>query len=1050
MTKILIIDDRVDNLVSAKAIINKYEPDYEVIVSQTGSQGIEMAQSDDPDTVVLDINMPQMDGYEVCSRLRSMEATKHIPIIFLTAVRTSLVDRIKGLEIGGDAYLTKPLNPAELMAQIKVMLRIKRAEDSLRQDKDLLAREVDRKTKTLQQSEAELSESESRFRSISESLLDWVWEVDLDGKYTYSSGVVSQILGYTKEEIIGKTPFDFMEDDEANRVGEIFRKLIAQKKSIRDLENWNIHKDGHKICVSTNGAPIFDKNGHLLGYRGVDRDITERIKTDSLIKASEVKYRSLFEGMVEGFALHKIVLDKNNNPVDYIFLEVNQAFESQTGLRSKDIVGKKATEVLPGVEKDPANWIGIYGKVALSGEKMRFEQYSQNLDRWYSVTAYATGNHQFATVFIDVTDARQSQQTILEQKHFLEKTQKKLEANMAMSQSIINAIPDALVVVDSERNIVSINNSFHKILGYSEAELLGRKTSYFYESEDEFKRLGKLRYNMTAAEQADPYVVNYRRKNGEVFPGETLGVPILNNHGERIGFIGVIRDITERKLAEFQLQASEQRYRSLVESAPVGILSIDNHGKILSVNPKILETLGSPSAEATMEINLFEFKPLIQNGVAATFREVIESGKPVLKQSTYTSKWGKTAHLSYSVVPIYGMSEQVVGAQAIVDDITERKQAEDKIHEKDIQFRKLSSNLPDLIFQFTRKPDGSYCVPIASEGIKNIFGCSPEDVREDFTPIANVIYPEDAERVINDIEYSAKHLTYFTSEFRVQIPGKPIQWIYSRSSPEKLDDGGVTWYGFNADITERKEAEERLAEALLAAKSAINFKDQFIANISHEIRTPLNSILGFSDLLKKRLENQLAEKDHDVFGYIANSSQRLMKTVDSMLNISQLQTGLIKMQPEEVDLTDMVANIYNDFKAVAANKQLGFILRNASQPRIITVDQYSINQAILGIVDNALKYTFEGSVELVFGNRGEQLILSIADTGIGISEDYQERLFEPYTQESEGFTKSFQGIGLGLALAKQYLNLNQIELEMDSKKGVGTTFTMIFPNQQDQ
>jgi putative two-component system response regulator len=150
MTKILIIDDRVDNLVSAKAIINKYEPDYEVIVSQTGSQGIEMAQSDDPDTVVLDINMPQMDGYEVCSRLRSMEATKHIPIIFLTAVRTSLVDRIKGLEIGGDAYLTKPLNPAELMAQIKVMLRIKRAEDSLRQDKDLLAREVDRKTKTLQ------------------------------------------------------------------------------------------------------------------------------------------------------------------------------------------------------------------------------------------------------------------------------------------------------------------------------------------------------------------------------------------------------------------------------------------------------------------------------------------------------------------------------------------------------------------------------------------------------------------------------------------------------------------------------------------------------------------------------------------------------------------------------------------------------------------------------------------------------------------------------------------------------------------------------------
>jgi PAS domain S-box-containing protein len=140
-------------------------------------------------------------------------------------------------------------------------------------------------------------------------------------------------------------------------------------------------------------------------------------------------------------------------------------------------------------------------------------------------------------------------------------------------------------------------------------------------------------------------------------------------------------------------------------------------------------------------------------------------------------------------------------------DLTEYKRSEDKIREKDIQFRKLSANVPDLIFQFTRKPDGSYCVPIASQGIRNIFGCSPEDVLDDFTPIGKVIYPEDAARVISDIEYSAKHLTYFTCEFRVQIPGKPIQWIFSRSSPEQLPDGSITWYGFNVDITQKKETE---------------------------------------------------------------------------------------------------------------------------------------------------------------------------------------------------------------------------------------------------
>jgi PAS domain S-box-containing protein len=130
-----------------------------------------------------------------------------------------------------------------------------------------------------------------------------------------------------------------------------------------------------------------------------------------------------------------------------------------------------------------------------------------------------------------------------------------------------------------------------------------------------------------------------------------------------------------------------------------------------------------------------------------------------------------------------------------------------------MEFRKLSANVPDLLFQFTRKPDGSYYVPIASEGIRNIFGCLPEDVIDDFTPIGSVIYPEDAERVIRDIEYSAAHLTYFTCEFRVLIPGREIQWIYSKSTPERLPDGSVTWYGFNTDITHQKQAEAALRES---------------------------------------------------------------------------------------------------------------------------------------------------------------------------------------------------------------------------------------------
>ena len=165
---------------------------------------------------------------------------------------------------------------------------------------------------------------------------------------------------------------------------------------------------------------------------------------------------------------------------------------------------------------------------------------------------------------------------------------------------------------------------------------------------------------------------------------------------------------------------------------------------------------------------------------------------------------------------------KIIGSIGMVQDITENKLAEERIREKDIQFRKLSANVSDLIFQFTRKPDGTYCVPIASEGIRNIFGCNPEDVADNFEPIARVIHPDDAERVMKDIEYSAQNLTYFTCEFRVCIPGKPVQWIFSRSSPEKLPDGSITWYGFNADISDRKYAEEQLRKLSRAVKQSIN------------------------------------------------------------------------------------------------------------------------------------------------------------------------------------------------------------------------------------
>lgn len=165
------------------------------------------------------------------------------------------------------------------------------------------------------------------------------------------------------------------------------------------------------------------------------------------------------------------------------------------------------------------------------------------------------------------------------------------------------------------------------------------------------------------------------------------------------------------------------------------------------------------------------------------------------------------------------------------------------------KFRKLSYHMPDLIYQFTRRPDGTYYMPIASKGIENIFACTPEDVKDNSDAIAKVLHPDDATRVIEDIEYSAKHMSEFSCEFRVCLPGKPVQWIFSRSSPEALPDGSVTWYGFNANITKQRNTLEQLTtlykkqEAILKAIPDLIFvigSDKII----YEYHSSINDLLA--------------------------------------------------------------------------------------------------------------------------------------------------------------------------------------------------------------
>jgi PAS domain S-box-containing protein len=372
--------------------------------------------------------------------------------------------------------------------------------------------------------------------------------------------------------------------------------------------------------------------------------------------------------------------------------------------------------------------------------------------------------------------------------------------------------PFGMVISDSEFRFVKANPAFCAIMGYSEAELQKMTFKDLSEPDDVVRDLDNVRKLINKEISVYKTEKRYIRKDGQIIWGSLTVTATYDSNGQFLYNLGLVEDITRRKYAEEKIIQLNERISTATRASQVGIWDWDIKNNLLAWDEQMNSLYGLNKEEFTGTYEAWI------NGVhpddRTFFRDEVNLALQGEKEYEIEFRivWPNgTIRYSKAKGEVFrnehGDPVRMVG---INYDITEQKNINEKIREKDMEFRKLSANVPDLIYQFTRKPDGTYFVPIASEGIRNIFGCSPEDVLNDFAPIARVIYPEDADRVIRDIEYSAEHLSHFSCEFRVQIPGREIQWIFSNSSPERLPDGSITWYGFNVDITQKKMDEEAL------------------------------------------------------------------------------------------------------------------------------------------------------------------------------------------------------------------------------------------------
>ena len=644
-----------------------------------------------------------------------------------------------------------------------------------------------------------------------------------------------------------------------------------------------------------------------------------------------------------------------------------------------------------------------------------------------------------------------------------EKKREQAEEELKESEEKFRNVFEAANVgksITSPKGKIHVNNAFCEMLGYTKEELQNKSWQDLTPS-DEIETIRKELIPLLTGElNSTRFNKRYIHKNGS-FIWADVGVVIhRDSQGKPLHFITTVNNISERKRAEEALQENNSRLELAMQSANMAWWEMDiPTGKVIFDKRKS-EMLGYPAGNFK---HYKDFMALVHpedadKAMKAMQRHIDgESDKYEVEYRIFTQsgryKWfydiGSIVKKNAKGIPL--------NATGLVIDITERKHAEEKIREKDIQFRKLSANLSDLIFQFTRRPDGTYYVPIASEGIRNIFGCSPEDVLNDFTPIGRVIYPDDAARVISDIEYSAEHLSFFTCEFRVQIPGKEIQWIFSRSSPEKLPDGSITWYGFNADITESKQMEQELIKAKERAEESDHLKTAFLCNMSHEIRTPMNGILGFAELLKE--PGLSGDQQQEYISIIEKGGARMLNIINDIVSISKIESGTTDIHISETNINEQTDYVYNLLKLDAEKKKLNLIRNNSlpDQESIIKTDSEKFIGILSNLVKNAIKYTDQGSVEFGYHlcrakaclGSTECLVSTlefyIKDTGIGIPKKKQEAIFERFIQADIADKMARQGAGLGLAISRAYVAMLGGRIWVESEEGKGSTFYFTIP-----
>lgn len=369
--------------------------------------------------------------------------------------------------------------------------------------------------------------------------------------------------------------------------------------------------------------------------------------------------------------------------------------------------------------------------------------------------------------------------------------------------------------------------------------------------------------------------------------------------------------------------------------------------------------------------------------------------------------------------------------------IAERNRAQRVLRENEVRFQKLISHIPGVVFQFRRKPDGTYCVPFTTEGIYEIFGCRPEHVRDDYDPISSVVLEEDRAGLIESFELSAANLSMRQHEFRIKLPGQPPKWLLSHSTPEREEDGSILWHGHVADITKyRMAGEERMKLQRLESLGIL------AGGLAHDFNNFLTAIMANASIASTVSRDERLRAAHDA---IVTAAQRATGVTQQLLAFARGGIPCTK----KTQVADVIREAAEFILGKGSKSTCE--LQIADDLWFAEVDASQIQRVIYNLVINANQAMPDGgTIRIVAKNvtnppsistQGDYIHISVIDRGIGIPEQHLERIFEPYfTTKGEG-----AGSGLGLSAVFRIIEKHHGKIVVNSKLGKGTTFCIFIP-----